>query len=106
MSVCPGEQVTVTCSTNGSFIQWTVIPSGADLGTGFTTVIYDLRDVSTSHLKVDQTDFQFSKTSISPLESLVVIDNVTFSLNGATLNCTHTGGMTSTVINVIGNGNN
>ena len=76
------------------------------MGTGFILPIYKMGDVSTPHVKVNQADFLFTRTSTSPLESVVVIDNVTYSFNGARLNCTHSEGMSSTVVNVIGNGNN
>ena len=103
VTVCPGELLTVTCTTNGSFIQWTAAPAGAAQGSGFNSIVYKTRDVSTPYISINGTDFVVARNSTSPLVSVVLIDNVTSSLNGATLNCTHSDGMTSTVINVIGN---
>ena len=88
MFVCQGEQLIVTCSTDGDYIQWTIVPAGAPEGS-----------------EINEADLRFTRTSTSPLVSVVLIDNVTFSLNGARLNCSRSEGMTSTVINVIRIGN-
>ena len=104
MFVCQGEQLSVTCSTDGDAMQWTVVPAEAPAGSGFSAIVTP-SDVSPSHLEINGGDLRFTRTSTSPLVSVVLIDNVTSSLNGARLNCTHSEGMTSTVINVIRNGN-
>ena len=58
-------------------------------------------------LTVNQTRFQFFRTSASPLISTMVIDNMSTILNGTRVKCSYGGGMKeTTILNVIGNGNN
>ena len=59
---------------------------------------------SASPLMVDQTMFQFLRTSTSPLVSRMVIDNVSTILNGTRVDCSYGGGVMTDIINVIGNG--
>ena len=59
---------------------------------------------SASPITVGQTMLQFLRTSVSPLISVMVIDNVSTILNGTRVECSYGGGVMSTdVINVIGN---
>ena len=58
-----------------------------------------------STFTLGQTVFQFSRTSSSPLTSLIIIDNVTTSFNGTRVECSYRDRvMSTTIINVIGNG--
>ena len=60
---------------------------------------------SVTPLIVGQTLFQFLRTSVSPLISTMVINNVSTSLNGTRLECSYGGEvMETTIINVLGNG--
>ena len=60
---------------------------------------------SASPLTVNQTMFQFLRTSVSPLMSTMVIENMNIVLNGTRVECTYGGGvMSKGIINVIGNG--
>ena len=57
---------------------------------------------SASPLTVNQMMFQFLRTSISPLMSTMVIENMNFVLNGTRMECTYGGGVMSK--DIIGNG--
>ena len=60
---------------------------------------------SVTPLIVGQTLFQFLRTSVSPLTSTMVINNVSTSLNGTRVECSYGGEvMETTIINVVGNG--
>ena len=58
-----------------------------------------------SPLTVSQIMFQFFRSSVSPLISVMVIDNVSTTLNGTRVECSYGGSVMSTdFINVIENG--
>ena len=52
---------------------------------------------------INQTMFHFSKTSSSPPTSVVSVVNVTTDINQTRIECIHEGGMSETIISVIGN---
>ena len=57
---------------------------------------------SSTPLTESQTMFQFLRTSVSPLMSVMIIDNVAVDLNGTRVECTYGGSvMSTTTINVI-----
>ena len=62
---------------------------------------------SSTPLNESQTMFQFLRTSVSPLMSVMIIDNVAVDLNGTRVECTYGGSVVSTTtINVIRIGKN
>lgn len=62
---------------------------------------------SVAPLMVGQTEFQFLRTSLSPLRSIMEINNVTVELNGTIVECSSDGRVMSTnIINVIRSGTN
>ena len=62
---------------------------------------------SLAPLMVGQTEFQFLRTSLSPLRSTMEINNVTVGLNGTRVECSYGGRVMSTnIINVVENGTN
>ena len=105
-SVCSGDQLILTCHTTPTvtLLEWTLTIPGRSLP--------DIRFLSSSGstasvspLTVGQTMFQFLRTSVSPLISTTVINNVNMSLNGTRVECSYSGEvMETTIINVIGNG--
>lgn len=108
VSVCPGGQLMLSCSTNSSSLQRTV--------TVFPPSYLDPREIGIrSFLRigpeivhkqpviVNQTMFHFSKTSSSPLTSVVSVVNVTTDINHTRIECIHAGGRSETIIRVIGN---
>ena len=106
-SVCPGEQLNLTCqaTTGVTLIQWDLnFPSASDPEIRFISS-GGSAESSASTYTLGQTVFHFSRTSTSPLASLIIVDNVTTSVNGTRLECTYNGSvMLATNINVIGNG--
>ena len=105
-TVCSGEQLTVTCHTNGSAISWTVLVPYFSEGTTKNIFATDPDNVSETVL-IGGIPFQFSKMLNSLLMSAVVVDaaNVASDLNGTIVNCTIASDvMVTTTILVIGNG--
>ena len=93
----------LTCSTNGTNIEWLInLPdSNATESRKSVFVSRSLMLPIPPELSVNNTHFQFSKSSNSPLTSTMLIDNVSSDVDGATVNCVHQGGTTSTLIRVI-----
>ena len=103
-SVCSGDQLTLTCHTmpNVTLLRWTLtIPDRPAPDIRFLSVG---STASMMPLIVRQTVFQFLRTSVSPLISTMVINNVSTSLNGTRVECSYGGVMETTIINVIRNG--
>ena len=104
--MCPGGQLNLTCNTmsDQTALLWNMTfphHPGYEQRLILAGGIAD----SASPFIVGQTVFQFLRTSVSPLMSLMVIDNVSSILNGTRVDCSYGGGVMSTdIINVIGNG--
>ena len=101
-SACSGDQFTLTCHTtsNVTLLEWTLtIPGRPAPDTRFLSSSGST--ASGTPLIVGQTVFQFLRTSVSPLTSTMVINNVSTSLNGTRLDCSYGGVMETTIINVI-----
>ena len=104
--MCPGDQLNLTChaTQDETLLQWSITIPGHSVA--------ELRFIPSSGntarvtpLIVGQTVFQFLRTSTSPLAAVMIIDNVSTSLNGTRVECSYGGGVMSTdIINVIGNG--
>ena len=106
LSVCPGGQINLTCQAtpNGTLLQWNLTILGRSQPE-LRFISSDGNTASVSPLIAGQTVFQFFRTSTSPLISVMIIDNVSTSLNGTRVECSYGGGvMETTVINVIRNG--
>ena len=92
--ICPGEQVVLTCHTNLTLLKWSIII--ADRLMPEERFISSTGSAeSQAPLFINHTEFQFLRTSTSPLKSTVLIDNVTDYLNGSRVECTD-GNTTST----------
>ena len=107
VSVCPGGQLMLSCSTNSSSMQWTVTvfpPSYLDSRESGTRSFLrlGLEIVHEQPIIANQTVFHFSKTSNSPLTSVVSVVNVTTDINETRIECIHAGGMSETIVHVIG----
>lgn len=102
-SVCLGGQLTLICDTlmsNETLIEWNVVFPDY-LETRFISSLGNTGSVAP--LTVDQTMFQFLRTSVSPLISTMIIDNVTVNMDGTRIDCSYGGRLiTSNIINVIG----
>ena len=106
VSVCPGGQLNLTCNTmsDQTSLTWNLTfphRPGYERRLILAGVISD----SASPLTVSQTVFKFLRTSVSPLISVMVIDNMSAILNGTRVECSYGGAVMSTnIINVIGSG--
>ena len=87
VSVCPGGQVLLTCERiSGSFLHWTV--SVPHLGTRKTFVAN--QGTFTTDLQLTglhYATFTITRTSINPLTSQMMVNNVTTEVNGSTIYC-------------------
>ena len=87
-AVCSGEQLEVTCRTNGSALFWRVVVPHFSEGTTKSIFATD-PDNATEVVFLGGIPFQFTKTLNSSLMSAVVVSgsNVTSDLNGMMINC-------------------
>ena len=98
---CQGERLALTCSGTARSQQWNVF-HGNETAHNHVVAILLPNTVHPQEITVNQVLFRFSITSVSPLMSTVIIDNVTSNANGVRLVCTHSAGMsTSRTINVV-----
>ena len=108
VSVCPGGQLNLTCNTMSDQTHTALIWNMTfphRPGYEQRLILAGGSADSASPFTVGQTEFQFLRTSVSPLMSTMVIDNVSSILNGTRVSCSYGGGVMSTdIINVIGNG--
>ena len=107
--MCSGEQLALSCHTNGLSLSWNVYVPGV---TGWTRTFFFATNPEnlTKVVDIEGVTFQFSKISAS-LNSLLISkavvngDNVTSVLNGTEVNCTQgTEGLMTTTIFVVGEG--
>ena len=105
-TVCSGDQLNLTCHATPSEtpIRWNLtIPSRSNSVPELRFLSSDGNTASVTSLIIEQTVFQFLRTSTSPLISLMVIDNVSSDVNGTRVECSYGGRVVSTdIINVIG----
>ena len=110
MFVCLGDQLRLTCSTNDSALQWNLFPPGHGVDDSNFNVIVSVGSssgtVSPSEHVLNNNSFRFSITSLSPLESLMLVDNVSANVNGTRVGCqSSSNGESITNIVIIENGN-
>ena len=95
MWVCPGAQLDVTCSTDKSFLTWsvTIPPSASDSGEAVTrSRLYSSASQTIGPLVVEMKEFTTSITStVDPFSSVLSYTNATADLNGTVINCSDTG---------------
>ena len=103
-SVCPGGQLVLTCSAaaHESPLLWSLtFPHSSDIERRY---ILSMGIASAPPLTVGNTEFQFLRTSTSPLKSVMIIENIAIQLNDTRVNCSYGGRMIfATTIDVIGN---
>ena len=105
--MCPGGQLNLTClgGPDETLLTWSLIfPSSSNPDVRFISS-RGTAESARSTFTLGQTVFQFSRTSTSPLISLIIIENMTSELNGTRVNCSDSNIMIlTTVINIYGNG--
>ena len=108
--VCPLGQFRSVCrTTSGTVIVWTInITDGIEVE---DPAVMGRQFISTTGPESlpaivirDSSVLLISRTSLSPLTSLLEISNTIVDLNGTRIECTTIDGMETTVITVIGNG--
>ena len=99
MWVCPGAQLAVTCSTDRSFLRWTITipPSASDLGEAVTrTRLFSNSTQTVGPLMVEMKQFNISTMStVDSFSSILSYTNATADLNGTVINCSDTGDSTA-----------
>ena len=110
VSVCPGGQALLTCEimSGSGFLYWTVSVPHLDTR---ERIVADVGDFSPNLLfsGLHSTAFTITRTSINPLTSQMVVNDVTTAMNGSTIYCSEDGnenGAPMTTINVINEGMN
>ena len=95
MWVCPGAQLDVTCSTDRSFLRWTVTlpPSASDSGEAVTrSRLVSNSTQATGPFTLEMKQFNISITStVDPFSSVLSYTNATADLNGTVINCSYLG---------------
>ena len=115
MSVCPGEQILLTCERLSGphlFLYWNVsIPR---LATSREIIVPSQGDIDTTALRqfngLHATEFNVTRTSGNPLTSRMMVNNVSTAMNGSTIYCSKDGnenGAPAVTVNIMFiNGNN
>ena len=93
--VCPGAPLAITCSTDRSFLNWsvTIPPSASESGQAVTrSRLFSSSTQTVGPLMVDTKVFNISTTStVDQFTSVLSVTNVTADLNGTIVHCTDIG---------------
>ena len=86
--VCPFGRFELLCSTNGTILQWTIdFPDGSGVDDLGDRSISANRPEVQSFVIGDSTVLNISTTSLSPLTSLLEINNTIVALNETRIDC-------------------
>ena len=106
--VCRGDQLELTCTVTGSFLEWSfsLIPEGETTARRYARVLHTTSIPATSQLVVNSITFTFSRTSAVnslQLTSMLLIKSVNDGLNGTEVNCAdvETSETVSTFVNIL-----
>ena len=106
--MCPSEELTLTCASNGSVLRWNVLiqsPEQQNSNAGFNVLVFQSSNsVSPPQVIMSQTNFNFSINSLRPLVSMMMVNDTTY-LNLTRVTCQSSNGTTITTIYVTRNGN-
>ena len=104
--VCPFRPFKLLCRTSATAISWTInFPDGFGVGDVDGQIVTTTGPESRQPFVIrDSSVLLISRTSLSPLTSLLEINNTIADLNGTRIECTTIDGMETTVITIIGNG--
>ena len=96
MWVCPGAQLAVTCSTDKTFLTWsvTIPPSASDSGEAVTRnrTFSSSTQADVGQFMLEMKQFNISITSTEdPFSSVLSYTNATADLNGTVIICSYTG---------------
>ena len=94
VSICMGEQITFTCSTDRAFIEWNVTVLQSGMRSSRTRLVLPETHTPTP-LRINTLTFNIARISpigSLPLISTLVVANATSErLNGTEVNCTDIG---------------
>ena len=103
--VCPFGQFESLCRTSGTALRWTIdFPDGIGVADPGDRIISATSSSPPPIVIKDSSILLISRTSLSPLTSLLEISNTIAGLNGTRIQCTSIDGTETTVITIIGNG--
>ena len=92
-SVCPGGELAITCSTDRSFLEWTITPSFPIPGLPYRTRLVSASNQNLGSLVLNMISFDFSHathtlngSSVS-LVSVLSVTDVPDILNDTRVNC-------------------
>ena len=106
--VCSGDQLELTCTTTGMFLNWSISLATPEDGATGQTYWRLLQSIGPIHqqahqITVDSTTFHFSRSSAQ--DSLPVVSRLLISStrNGTVINCTDvvSSDTTSTTVNIV-----
>ena len=92
VSVCPGGHVLLTCEriSGPSVLYWDIfVPNLAS--DPQERIVLSQGVLLSPEFKIGFTDFNITRTSVSPLISQLLISNVTTEINGSTIYCSEDG---------------
>ena len=103
--VCPGDNLTLFCCTNGSTLRWifnvSLTPLHLDPAIAVRVVNQESPETE-QPLTINQTVLHLSKISNSPLMSVLTVDNVITDWNQTKIQCTRSmEGTSITTIHII-----
>ena len=104
--MCPGEQLNLTClaAPNETLLQWSLMLPGRSPESRYISSLGMVDTVAPR--TVGQTEFQFIRTSTSPLMSVIVIASLTAELTGTRVDCLSGGSVVAmSIINIPESGN-
>ena len=105
--VCPFRPFKLLCgTTSGTAILWAIdFPDGIEVGDVDGQIVTTTSPENRPPFVIRHPAvLLISRTSLSPLTSLLEINNTIADLNGTRIECTTIDGMETTVITIIGNG--
>ena len=106
--VCPFGQIELLCRSNGTVLQWDVdVPDGIGVREVGSQLVPPVPPATLQPVVIrDSTVLLISIISLSPLISLLEINNTFPELHGTRIVCIQSmERMSTTVITIIGNGN-
>ena len=103
--VCLDNQLTLTCSSNSTGLQWAITHPSMSTGVGSQFITSTGREVLPP-IVTNQAVYRFSRISISPLVSVLQVDVVNATIDGTMVDCYGSSLegklISTTVINIIG----
>ena len=99
--VCPGGELVIACSTDRSFLEWSIAPSFTLPGTPYRTrLVSASSQIDLTPIVLNMISFNFSHTthangSFVPLVSVLSVTDVPDILNRTRINCTDIGASTA-----------